>query len=333
VSELRQNLATKEWVIIATERAKRPVEFVESNHRPSCADAPSWDERCPFCPGNEEVDLEAMRVPATGDPWRVRIVGNRYPALSAKGELARKYQGIARRITGIGYHEVIVESPFHNTCVALQQPAEVALTFQTFIDRGWMLQSDRRIEYILYFKNHGRTAGASLIHPHAQLMALPIVPNDVRMRADAARLHFDEAGECVFCAMVAQEIEDGRRIVAESEHFVVFAPYASPSPFNLWIIPKKHTASFLYSQPTEVADLGDITHRVLRKLFLGLNNPDYNYAIRTAPLSDLGAPYLHWYITILPRISFAAGFEIGSGIYINPSLPEECAEYLRNIEE
>jgi UDPglucose--hexose-1-phosphate uridylyltransferase len=240
---------------------------------------------------------------------------------------------LIRRISGVGYHEVIVESPFHNTCAALQQPAEVALTFQTFIDRGWMLQSDRRIEYILYFKNHGRTAGASLIHPHAQLMALPIVPNDVRLRADAARHHFDEAGECVFCAMVEQEIAEGRRLVAESENFVVFAPYASPSPFNLWIIPKKHTASFLYSQAAEVADLGEITHRVLRKLFLGLNNPDYNYAIRTAPLSDLGAPYLHWYITILPRISFAAGFEIGSGIYINPSLPEECAEYLRNIEE
>ena len=333
MSELRQNLATKEWVIIATERARRPVEFIESNHKASCADAPSWDERCPFCPGNEEMDLEVMRIPATGEAWRVRIVGNRYPALNAAGGLERHYEGIARNISGVGYHEVIVESPAHNTCAALQSPAEVAQVFQTFIDRGWMLQSDRRIEYILYFKNHGRTAGASLIHPHAQLMAMPIVPNDVRLRADAARHHFDEAGECVFCAMVQQELKDGRRIVAENASFVAFAPYASASPFNLWITPKKHVASFLYSQPGEVADLGEITHRVMRKLFLGLNNPDYNYAIRTAPLSDLGAPYLHWYITILPRISYAAGFEIGSGIFINPSLPEECAEYLRAIQE
>ncbi len=285
---------------------------------------------CPFCPGNEETELEVLRTP-DNEPWQVRIVGNRFPALSSQGALERQYRGLVRQISGVGYHEVVVESPHHNTCAAIQTPQEVARVFQTFVERGWMLQNDRRIEYILFFKNHGRNAGASLVHPHAQLVAMPIVPNDVRARADAARQHFDEAGVCAFCEMLQEEIELQTRIVAESEHFVAFAPYASSSPFNLWIMPRAHMASFLHIQPAEVEDLGRIVHQVTRKLYFGLNNPDYNYAIRTAPLSDLGAPYLHWYLTIVPRISYAAGFEIGSGIFINPSLPEECAEYLRNL--
>jgi len=331
VSELRQNLATKEWVIIAVERAKRPHEFVDAG-RKSCGEGPAWEPHCPFCPGNEETDLEVMRVPREG-PWRVRIVGNRYPALSVNGKLERQYLGLQRRITGVGYHEVIVESQQHNTCAALQTPAEVALVFRTFIERAWAIQSDRRIEYILFFKNHGRNAGASLIHPHAQMVALPMVPNDVRVRADEARHHFDEVGKCAFCEMIEQERASGARVILETEHFVAFCPYASVAPFHIWVMPKFHLSSFLHAQDSELEDLGVVMHRVLRKLYVGLNNPDFNYAIRTAPVSDLGAAYLHWYITIVPRISYAAGFEIGSGIYINPSLPEECAEFLRKVDD
>jgi UDPglucose--hexose-1-phosphate uridylyltransferase len=331
VSELRQNLATKEWVIIALERAKRPHEFVDAHHS-DCADGPEWDPRCPFCPGNEEADLDVLRVPAR-DPWRVRIVGNRYPALSVSGELQRQYIGLHRRISGVGYHEVVVESPRHNTCPALETPESVSLVFRTFIERAWQVQADRRIEYILFFKNHGRNAGASLMHPHAQMVALPMVPNEVRVRADEARHHFDEVGKCAFCEMIEQELESGARVILETKHFVAFAPYAAVAPFHIWVVPKLHLSSFLHAQDDELVDLGQVMHRVLRKLYLGLNNPDYNYAIRTAPVSDLGAAYLHWYITIVPRISYAAGFEIGSGIYINPSLPEECAEFLRQIDD
>lgn len=331
MSELRQNLATKEWVIIASERAKRPHEFVDTS-RTLDSKTPAWDDDCPFCPGNEEPDLEVLRVPKEAN-WQVRIVGNRYPALAVSGTLDRQYQGLQRRMSGVGYHEVIVESPRHNTCAALQTPEEVALVFRTFIDRAWTIQSDRRIEYILFFKNHGRQAGASLMHPHAQLMALPMVPSDVRVRADEARHHFDEVGRCAFCEMIEQEVAARSRIILESEHFVAFTPYASATPFHVWVMPRGHLSSFLHAQDTELNDLGYIMHRVLRKLYIGLKNPDFNYAIRTAPVSDLGAAYLHWYITIVPRISYAAGFEIGSGIYINPSMPEECAAFLRAIEE
>lgn len=331
VSELRQNLATKEWVIIAVERSKRPHEFVDPR-RSDCGDGPVWEAHCPFCPGNEEVDLEVLRIPKEG-PWRVRIVGNRYPALKVDGDLQRQYIGLQRRISGVGYHEVIVESQHHNTCAALQTPGDVSLVFRTFIERAWQVQTDRRIEYLLFFKNHGRNAGASLFHPHAQMVALPMVPNEVRVRADEARHHFDEVGKCAFCEMIEQELEQSARVILETDHFIAFTPYASVTPFHIWIVPKAHLSSFLHAQDDELEDLGRVMHRVLRKLYIGLNNPDYNYAIRTAPVSDLGAAYLHWYITIVPRISYAAGFEIGSGIYINPSLPEECADFLRRVDD
>lgn len=330
MSEVRQNLATKEWVIIASERARRPQEFVEPG-RLMCGEGPTWDANCPFCPGNEEADLEVARFPGNA-PWQVRIVGNRYPALTHTVMLEREYSGLVRRISGVGYHEVIVESPVHNTCAALESGASLTCVFQAFIDRAWAVQSDSRIEYILFFKNHGRQAGASLRHPHAQMMALPMVPSEVRVRADTARTHFDEVGRCAYCEMLEQERADGRRIVLESEHFVAFSPYAAFSPFHLWVVPKTHAASFLHATPEEVADLGELMRAVLRKLYVGLNNPDYNYVIRSAPVRDLGAPYLHWCIEIVPRISQTAGFEIGSGIYINPSLPEECAKFLRNVD-
>ncbi|MBW7883982.1 MAG: galactose-1-phosphate uridylyltransferase [Caldilineaceae bacterium] len=330
MSELRQNLATKEWVIVASERAKRPHEFVVTE-RKTCGEGPVWDASCPFCPGNEEADLEVLRTPNSGQ-WQVRIVGNRYPALTAGGDLERQYAGLIRRISGFGYHEIIVEAPEHNTCAALQHPTDVARVFRTFIERAWMVQRDPRIEYILFFKNHGPQAGASLIHPHAQMMALPMVPMDVRVRADGARNHFDEVGTCVFCEILQQELEAQTRIIAETDHFVAFAPYASVSPFHIWVMPRTHLASFFHIPADEVEDLGRIMHTVLRKLYVGLRNPDYNYVIRTAPVRDLGAPYLHWYITVVPRVSLAAGFELGSGIFINASLPEECAEFLRQVD-
>ena len=330
MSELRQNLATKEWVIVASERARRPQEFVEPG-RLQCGEGPTWDANCPFCPNNEERELEVARFPASG-PWQVRIVANRYPALARAAALEREYSGLVLRISGAGYHEVIVESPIHNTCTALEAPASLTRLIRAFIARAWEVQRDPRIEYILFFKNHGRQAGASLRHPHAQMMALPMVPTEVRVRADTARAHFDEVGVCAYCEMLNQERADGQRIILESDYFVAFIPYAAFSPFHIWVVPKTHSATFLHATDDEVEDLGRILRVTLRKLYVGLNNPDFNYVIRTAPVRDLNTPYLHWYISIIPRISLAAGFELGSGIYINPSLPEECARFLRGVE-
>lgn len=327
--ELRQNLATKEWVIIAVERARRPDEFVQAE-RVLTEQRPAWEASCPFCPGNEELDLEIMRIPSSG-PWQVRIVANKYPALQREGPRARSFDGIHRQISGVGYHEIVIEAPQHNTCIALESPDRVALTFEAFKARGREIAQDTRIEQIICFQNHGEQAGSSLKHPHAQLVALPVVPFNIRTRIEEARRYFDDMGRCVFCHMLAEELKDGSRIVAQSELFVAFIPYAAFSPFHLWIMPRHHKSSFLHATAQELADLGVIVQRVLRKIYIGLKDPDYNYVIRTAPQRDPGYDYLHWYITLIPRVTRSAGFEIGSGMFINTTLPEQSAAFLRAI--
>jgi UDPglucose--hexose-1-phosphate uridylyltransferase len=329
--ELRQNIATKEWVILATERAKRPEEFVQPV-RPTTEDRPEWEEGCPFCPGNEELDLEVMRIPERG-PWQLRVVRNKYPALQLEGERMRTFEGVHRQITGVGYHEVLIESPLHNTCPALESAIEVSLMLEAFKIRGREIARDLRIEQIIYFKNHGDRAGTSLVHPHTQLIGLPIVPYNIRARTEEARRYFDDTGRCALCHMLSDELKDDQRIVAKSQYFVAFIPYAALSPFHIWVLPRRHESNFLNATAHELADLGNLMRRVLRKIYVGLRDPDYNYVIRSAPLHDLGIDYLHWYVTIIPRVTRSAGFELGSGMFINVALPKTSASFLREVDE
>jgi UDPglucose--hexose-1-phosphate uridylyltransferase len=329
--ELRQNIATKEWVIIATERATRPEELVQPL-RPTTEDRPEWEEGCPFCPGNEELDLEVMRIPER-DPWQLRVVRNKYPALELEGERMRTFEGVHRQISGVGYHEVLVESPLHNTCPALESAIEVSLMLEAFKIRGREIAQDQRIEQIIYFKNHGDRAGTSLVHPHTQLIGLPVVPYSIRARAEEARRYFDDTGRCVLCHMLSDELKDDQRVVAKSKFFAAFIPYAALSPFHIWILPRRHESNYLNATAHELADLGGLMRRVLRKLYVGLRDPDHNYVIRSAPLHDLGSEYLHWYVTIVPRVTRSAGFELGSGMFINVALPETSAAFLRKVDE
>jgi UDPglucose--hexose-1-phosphate uridylyltransferase len=327
--EIRQNLATREWVIIATERARRPEQFAMPL-RERIEDRPERDPRCPFCPENEELDLERLRLPASGD-WETRVVHNRYPALQEGGEVERRRDGAFRALTGIGYHEVVVETRRHNTSPALAEAADVERTFQAFQLRGRAIEQDRRIEQIIFFKNHGPSAGASLLHPHAQIIAMPVVPSNVRTRAAEARRYFDDHGECVICRMRRDESTAGARIIAETKHFSVFIPYAAFSPFHTWFVPRRHSASFLDATPDEVRDLGELLRDVLRRIHFALNDPDYNYVVRTAPQSEESARHLHWYLALVPRIIQTAGFELGTGMSINTALPEESARFLREF--
>jgi UDPglucose--hexose-1-phosphate uridylyltransferase len=330
MSELRQNIATREWVIIASERAKRPEEFVQPT-KERVEDRPAWAERCPFCPGNEELDLERLRIPAEGD-WIVRVVGNRYPALREEGERERRFDGINCAINGVGYHEVVVEARQHNTCPALETAHEIELTLLALRLRGLALREDRRVEQVVYFKNHGATAGASLLHPHTQLLGLPVVPSPIRSRIEEARRYFDDQGVCVYCRMREDEQRQQVRIVAESEWFSAFVPYAALSPFHMWIIPRRHAASFLDATLEELRDLAQVLREVLRKIYFGLNDPDYNYTIRSIPEHEPASESMHWYLAIVPRVTRVAGFEMGSGMFINTALPEESAAFLRSVE-
>lgn len=326
--EIRQNIATKEWVILSTERAKRPNAFVESAQHPMTSELPPHDPGCPFCPGNEERDLEVASLPSP-DHWQTRIVRNRYPALLEDGELTQSLQGMHRWINGVGYHDVVVDHPQHNTTLALMAPHEVQAALETMQYRGRIISADPQIQQIIYFKNHGRRAGASLSHPHTQIIALPMVPTDVVRRMREARHHFEETGGCVFCRITADELEARSRIVVESTHFIAFTLYAALSPFHLWIIPRRHISDFLATSPEETADLGYVLQEVMRRIYRSLRDIDYNLIFRTPPVREAITPYFHWYISVVPRINYIAGFELTTGMAINPTLPEECAAFLR----
>ncbi|HXW01633.1 MAG TPA: galactose-1-phosphate uridylyltransferase [Anaerolineae bacterium] len=329
--ELRQNMATKDWVIIATERAKRPHYYIEPE-RPLTAETQTFhDPTCPFCPGNEELDLETERLPATG-PWQTRVVANKFPALSKEGEVTRHFDGVHRCISGVGYHEIVVEHPQHNNTLALMRPIEIESVLQTFYNRGWNILRDARVEQIVYFENHGDQAGASLKHPHSQIVALPVVPNDIRHRIEEAQRYFDDTGDCVHCVMMRDELDKGVRLVSVNDHFVAFVLYAAPSPFHMWIVPRRHSVNFLFAQKEELAGLAQILQDALSRLYFGLRDPSYNLVIRTAPAKEISKDYLHWYVAIVPRLGQAAGFELGSGMFINPSLPEESAAFLREVK-
>jgi len=327
--QLRQNIITRDWVIIASERAKRPDQFAtEQKVRPP---ANRYEPECPFCPGNEhQTNKELLRV--EGDHgWQVRVVDNKYPVLYSGGERVRSSRGIYRSMAGVGLHEVIVEHPHHDLMPALYAVEELAAVFTAYRGRYREIRKDNRIEAVIIFKNHGEQAGTSLAHPHSQLAATPVVPTQIRTRVEEATRFFDDTGECVFCQTLREELQAHERIVCETEHFVAFVPYAALSPFHLWVFPRRHMSSFEDIADNELGDLARILKTVLSKMYHGLNNPDYNYSIRSVPTRDRNTDYFHWYLTVIPRISRTAGFELGSGMFINTTIPEESAAYLRDL--
>jgi UDPglucose--hexose-1-phosphate uridylyltransferase len=328
--ELRQNFFTKEWVIIATERAKRPEEL--ATHRPAVA-IPSFVEACPFCPGNEaKTPPEVMRHPNDANAaWAVRVIPNKFAALSSAAQPTRSLQDVWRRIEGFGFHEVIIDSPDHSGVMALLPEAQVANILRVYKERYRLLSMDRRINHVTIFKNHGADAGASLQHPHSQLIATPVIPSQVRHRLHEALRHYDDEGKCMFCHMVEREVEEQTRLVVKSEHFVAMEVFASATPFATHIFPLRHMACFGEISSSELADLARVLRSLLAKIYIGLENPDLNFTIRSGPSDYASARHFHWYVSVIPRLTRVAGFELGSGMFINTVLPEAAAEFLRNI--
>ncbi len=330
MSELRQNPLNKEWVIIATERAKRPHELARKGEERK--PRPSYIENCPFCPGNEHMAPPASMQIVRDAKWQVRAVPNKFAALSSEGNLFRQTDGLKRSVSGVGIHEVIVETPEHNQTTALLNEDDVELILQCYHERYLAISRDTRVDLITIFKNHGAAAGTSLEHPHSQLIATPIISPEIRRRMEDAMSFYDDEGQCLFCRVLAEELRDRIRIVQETAHFVALIPYASLSPFAMWIFPRRHMASFGQIHPEEISDLSGMLQTVLAKLYYGLGDPDYNYVVRSSPSENRYSRYYHWYISLIPRLTRLAGFELGSGMYINVTLPEENAEVLRKVE-
>lgn len=328
--EFRQNLATKEWVILAPERGKRPQELKRPEEKQSAL--PEYKSDCPFCVGNENQTMEPTYVyPEDGD-WRVRAVPNKYAALKANLGIKRKQIGTFLSADGFGIAEVIIEHPKHNTTLGLMGIPDIALVLRAYRKRQIAMSWQDNVSLVTIFRNHGRRAGTSLEHPHSQIIATPIVPPHVRYPLERAVYHYDNYGRCVYCDMILEEMEQEKRIIVETDHFVAFCPFAARSPFECRIYPKNHQASFVLIDNEEINEMAEVLHTILAKLYHGLENPDYNFVIRSSPIGDEDTRHLHWYMVIIPKLTTPAGFEIGSGIYINSVPPEDCAEYLRQVE-
>ncbi|HXZ13644.1 MAG TPA: galactose-1-phosphate uridylyltransferase [Candidatus Sulfotelmatobacter sp.] len=326
--EIRHNVITREWVIIATERAKRPEEFAKSNVRraPLQPHVPT----CPFCVGNEDkTPPESYRTPVDG-PWQVRAVPNKFAALDPTALLSRHVSGLKRTVSGVGIHEVIIETPHHDRVMALLSEAEMLHVLETFRHRYNAITSDPRVAHATLFKNHGERAGTSLEHPHSQIVGTPIIPPSVRDRMENALRYYDETGQCIYCSVLEEELRDQVRVVAQSRDFVAFIPYASLTPFHLWIFPLHHQATFSDVSNEQLADLSWLLRLILRKVYFSLSDPDYNISVRTSPREAQGLRYYHWYLSIIPRVTRRAGFELGSGMFINTAMPESSAAFLRN---
>lgn len=339
--EFRHDPLQQRWVIISTERAARPSDFQESVESNQIED-------CPFCEGNEDKtppEVWAIREPDTAPNtpgWRVRVVPNKFPALMIEASGKRTGIGVYDMMEGLGAHEVIIETTRHDEDIADLSPEQVRLVLQAYRERIRDLYRDPRFKYGLVFKNHGKRAGASLAHPHSQLIATPVVPRNVHTKLDSSKKHFEHKERCLICDIIEQEIDSGSRLVLRNEKFISFTPFASRFPFEVFIAPLQHNHSFIEACDEDLDHLAPILKDILFRLKNVLNDPPYNYIVNTSPnpeatpklqdqWSTLKYDY-HWHIEIIPRMTRVAGFEWGSGFYINPTVPEDAARYLREVK-
>jgi len=332
--ELRKDPVVGRWVIIATERSRRPTNF-----------APQSKARtggfCPFCAGNEDKTPPAVYAarptpgPVNAPGWTVRVVPNKFPALQIEGVLDRHGEGLYDKMNGVGAHEVVIESPDHDVELADLPAPHIQQVLLAYRDRIIDLQRDARLRYVLIFKNQGALAGATLEHTHSQLIATPIIPRVLQEELEGSRRYWELKERCVFCDIVRQESgeNNGKRVVAMSERFIALEPFAPRFPFETWILPRRHDASFQSTDDPagEYLELATLLRDTLRRLNRALDRPPFNFVLHTAPVSDGDLEYYHWHFEIMPHLTHVAGFEMGSGFHINPTPPEDAAQYLRQI--
>jgi UDPglucose--hexose-1-phosphate uridylyltransferase len=337
--QLRKDPIFNRWVIISTERARRPQDFVFEKR------GEAKGGFCPFCEGNEAktppeiISFRKSGTKANEPGWWLRVIPNKYPALAIEGDLSRKGIGMFDQMNGVGAHEVIVETTRHIIDIAELSESEIAEVILSYQMRSLDLKKDPRFRYILIFKNCGEGAGASLEHSHSQIIATPVTPKRVREELLGAAQHYQLKERCVFCDIIEQEIDSGKRLIQESRDFLVISPFAACFPFETWIVPKRHHPDFDQMTEGERKDLAATLKKTLYRINRALDKPPYNYLIHTAPNRVPRSGYwqtidkdYHWHLEIVPRVTGIAGFEWGTGFYINPTPPEDAATYLRSIE-
>lgn len=345
--DYRRNPITGHWVIIATDRAKRPETFAasataeepESLHQK----VPEHVDNCPFCLGNESMtppEIIAWREgdsPDTHSPdapgWEVRVVPNKFPAVAPEGEPELSERGrLYQEMPGYGMHEVLVETPRHD-----HHPGDIPLehmrkVIDAYYQRYHELAQNKKLKSVNIFRNHKKEAGASIEHPHTQLVALPFIPPGSSEELEGAHQFYLAEGECPYCAMLEAEIQSGERVIFANDDFVVFIPYAARLPFETWVVPRRHRSSFLQIEDHERESFARAMTEILGRMTTLLDDPPYNYYLHSAPLHIPALPYYHWHVEIFPKLTTVAGFEMGTRVYINVTIPEESAEYLQKIK-
>ena len=325
--QLRKDPLTERWVIV--EQDKPMLEFaVQPNVKSSKA--------CPFCPGNEamtppEIFVYPKKGASKPSEWQVRVVPNKFPALRIEETPDKSADGIYDRVGGFGAHEVIIENPVHEREFTDLGDDEAELVLRAYRDRCLDLRKDARLKSILIFKNYGREAGASMEHPHSQLIALPIVPSRVLGEIRGAQRHAEYTERCLFCDILKQEEQGGERTVCSEGGFTALAPFAARFPFETWVLPRAHEPSFDGLTDAGLRSLARVLKNVLGRLKKALGDPSYNFMIHTLPIGGKELDSFHWHVEIIPHLTRVAGFELGSGFYINPTPPELAAERLRNL--
>ncbi len=342
-SELRFDLVSKDWVVIATARARKPESFKIEKRR-------DWTEKldqCPFCNIDQQesptlIYSKGKKIPLAQpltpkgmvlgriipQDWTTIVVPNKYPAFASGANLEERAEGPYRLMSGIGFHEVIVTRD-HGRSPAQFSTAEMQEVLDVYQERYLDLMNEKLVNYISIFHNHGPEAGASVLHPHSQIIAIPITDPDINGSLAGSKRYWNAHKKCVHCVMLAWDRKDGRRVVYENKEFVVLCPFASSSAFEVRVFPKNHLAYFERMREEQKQYLADAFLTALQKLHKGLSDPPYNFFLHTAPCDGKNYDYYHWHLEILPKTATWAGFELGTGIEISTIEPEKAAEYLR----
>jgi len=321
--ELRQDRFTKEWVFVASEDIKHPHELiVRRTQKP----APSFDPNCPFCPGRENHTApEILRVPSPKGGWTLRVIPRKFTGMTSELPEANS----PNAIEGFGIHELIVETPDHSLTTALLPETQLLSLFRSAKSRYDEICLDPRIAYATIYKKHA-VEGSGPGHSQSHLIASQVIPPAVASRLQQARHHYGKTGNCVFCAALQEELDTHSRIVATSAHFIAIEPFASPSPFCTQIYPRRHMANFGEINGEELPDFARILRDILGRFYFGLENPDFSYSIRNAPVASAGVNYYHWCLNIVPNLPIP-GLEKEGKMFLNPVLPEEAAQFLREV--
>jgi UDPglucose--hexose-1-phosphate uridylyltransferase len=337
--ELRKDPLLGKWVAVLKD-SKEPEHYLQ--YPLGRRDAAEESTGCMFCSGREpETPPEIFALRQPGSPpdssgWHTRVVPKSNPLFQIEGDLGRKGIGMYDKMNSIGANEIIIESPQHNVPVELMGPAQMKLVLATYRHRIAELEKDPRFRYLLIFKDHGKSAGEVYHHPHAQVVATPVIPKGIKEELDGAKDYFFYKERCIFCDMIDEELQNGRRIIMETGHFVAFTPFASITPFEFWIMPKKHNCAFQDSDDEEMEDLSFVLTTALKKMNWILKDPPYHYVLHTAPnrvprkdhWHTLGEDF-HWHIEIMPELLSRSGFELSSEMFVLTTSPEDAADYLR----